>query len=83
MPTRCGTVSGYTNGACRCQECRDAMARYKKKHRDQQAQLLREGRVSPQHGNENTYCNYGCRCPECTSAWKVACKRRSLSRRAA
>lgn len=61
-----GTLGGYTNHKCRCDQCRAANSAYMK-----QARLKRRSRQVPDHvhGTVNGYGSYGCRCDECTEAW--------------
>lgn len=59
-----GTLSGYTNHKCRCDDCRHAMATYNR-------ELRRSKGIQPpkraQHGSPSKY-RAGCRCEECVAA---------------
>lgn len=57
---RHGTLTGYAGAGCRCMDCTQAMARYRKGVR---ARGLPDD--DPRHGTYSTYCNYGCRCEAC------------------
>ena len=64
---RHGTVNGYVNLGCRCDECRAARAAY------QQAQSVNRAlrglpASDPRHGKPTTYANWGCRCQACKQA---------------
>lgn len=64
---RHGTVNGYVNLGCRCDECYAANAAYQVPRARQRRRLgLPEG--DPRHGTDNGYTNYGDRCPECVAA---------------
>lgn len=73
-----GTVNGYSNHQCRCEECRAAWAAEVARTKDQRA-----SRPIPEHvhGTENGYGNYKCRCDECTKAWSAASIARYRRRR--
>jgi hypothetical protein len=74
-----GTVGGYTNHSCRCDDCRAAM---------KAARVARHSRPIPssvEHGRAGTYTNYGCRCDDCRVAHTASQRqgraaRRSLAR---
>lgn len=73
----------YVKYKCRCQNCKDANAEYKRaktaQYRGLQASKGRKD-ISPDtqsfldgltHGLPSTYEWYGCRCPDCTEAKAV------------
>ena len=65
---RHGTVNGYSNLKCRCDECRAAWAADQRTQKEKRARRgLPEG--GPRHGKPWTYSNWGCRCQACTKAW--------------
>jgi hypothetical protein len=70
-----GSYSTYTNGKCRCDECRRANAGYQRRARA--ARTARAASVKLPHGAYSTYVNWGCRCDEC----KAANARRSRQQR--
>ena len=64
---RHGSLNGYTNLRCRCDECRAANTAY------QLGWSRRMGYKplavdAPQHGTLGGYTNYSCRCDECRAA---------------
>lgn len=59
----------YTNGGCRCDVCRQAMATYQRAARARRAALPE--RQIP-HGTVNGYANYDCRCDSCAAAKRAA-----------
>lgn len=73
---RHGFYSSYSNNQCRCQDCRDAWARYSRDARRRRA--FRTPFSLIPHGT-NGYGNYLCRCDTCTQAWLAA--RREQERR--
>lgn len=80
---RHGTVNGYINRRCRCQECKDAWREY---HRPYQERWRRRQGMQPAkrgrtHGIRATYVHAKCRCEECRRA--EADYRRGLRHRSA
>jgi hypothetical protein len=58
-----GSISTYVNQHCRCQDCRNAMATYR---RNLRAKYAKNGPPPDiQHGTVNAYNNYVCRCAGC------------------
>lgn len=59
-----GTISSYTNGRCRCDDCRRAMRTYTAARR---ARFKNDPSRIPSwaHGTEGGYVNYSCRCDRC------------------
>jgi hypothetical protein len=71
-----GTVDGYTNWMCRCEQCRSAMTAA---HADWRSRARTRQLPSGAHGRNDTYNNYSCRCEPCMtahrdymSAWRAA-----------
>ena len=67
---RHGTVNGYINRGCRCEECRDAWREY---HRPYGESYRRRKGMQPKkygrtHGIRATYVHEKCRCDECREA---------------
>jgi len=63
QPENAGTLRGYLNDKCHCDECRPAMARYQRERREK-----RKGKPIPdtvKHGSIDCYTNWHCRCDEC------------------
>lgn len=70
---RHGTLNGYVNAGCRCEECREANRVYNMKRRAERA----EGKPASEWGkkrghmgeplkhNSSTYINWKCRCDQC------------------
>lgn len=71
---RHGTINGYCNHECRCEECRRAWTDYCLLRRVQRASALAAD--DPRHGKESTYFNHQCRCDECRAAHTVAARAR-------
>jgi hypothetical protein len=69
---RHGTPTGYSNGRCRCKECRDSWSVYSvdTRHR-RRASGLQPG--DPRHGTDNGYSNYGCRSTTCAQNGTYGC----------
>ena len=73
-----GTVSRYSNNACRCDECRKAWSDHireynhrtgRRKPREQYLAELRAAIVVPEHGTAVRYNKpHSCRCDECRAA---------------
>jgi hypothetical protein len=67
-----GTDSSYSNFRCRCSECRQAHAQYKKSLRAKHANSLgikqKTRRPTMEHGTLSMYKRGGCRCGECKKA---------------
>lgn len=63
---RCGTVSRYANGKCRCGECRAAWSAYHAAYR-----ITLRGRQPAAH-DLSAYTNYGCRCETCRAAKRAS-----------
>jgi hypothetical protein len=63
---RHGTVNGYDNHRCRCDDCKAAWARISADRRRRRAYVIRSD--DERHGTNSFYCNHGCRCPACTEA---------------
>lgn len=61
-----GTNSMYSNGGCRCNDCRNARARYDRERRAR----VRDGKTNHEHGIAATY-KIGCRCDPCKEAHRV------------
>lgn len=59
-----GTTGGYTNHACRCDECRAASTEHGRKQR---AKRTARAADAP-HGTYGGYTNWGCRCDMCRGA---------------
>ena len=73
-----GASNGYSNHACRCEECKAAHNAYTKRRREQRrAEGVPEG---VPHGDYTTYSNWMCRCEACTEAHRVESRAR-LQRR--
>ena len=82
-----GTAGGYTNFACRCEDCttaaREADRKYRannpEKVRAANAKYLARLRQAPfesiPHGTPGGYSSYGCRCPLCRQANNERCQR--------
>lgn len=66
-----GTYSRYTNGKCRCAECRAANVVKQRDARQRRRALLESGEIVRPHGVYSTYGNYGCRCDECRQANQI------------
>lgn len=64
-----GTVNGYTNYGCRCDDCRAAVRAQRQKNKAARTAKPIPPRV---HGTANGYGNYGCRCDDCKAAWATA-----------
>jgi hypothetical protein len=68
---RHGTVNGYVNLHCRCDECREAWRTYPAMKASQVRYRRRMGmlprKLGRTHGIRATY-NRGCRCDECRRA---------------
>jgi hypothetical protein len=79
---RHGTTNGYTNLACRCQDCRNAWAVYCYRRQQVRADALSRSALLVIHGTANGYGNYGCRCEPCTKAFSAATLARYHRRRA-
>jgi hypothetical protein len=69
-----GTVNGYNNLGCRCDQCREAIRNYQPRkdavtryHRRQGIRPWKQylAEVEPPHGTESRYRNYNCRCRMC------------------
>ena len=57
-----GTVTRYTAGKCRCEDCREMWAIYwRARRRKMFPDMLK------QHGTLGGYRNYGCRCDLCVA----------------
>lgn len=71
-----GTIGGYTNHSCRCEDCMAAMRAYRSR--------AKAGPIPPTatHGL-STYQNYGCRCSECRAGRRAYDTRRKAMRSAA
>lgn len=68
-----GTYSMYTNGKCRCDECREAAREYARKSREKKRLESGEAKrkPGPQRKEEHSYSGYvsrGCRCDICKEA---------------
>lgn len=74
---RHGSVNGYVNHLCRCDECRGA---WRAEQRRQNAQRAAKGVPDDIHGKRTTYANWQCRCAECRAA-HAAAKRELYARR--
>lgn len=74
---RHGTYYAYASLRCRCDECREAAARYKRRAREDR-QGLPAG--DPRHGTYNAYTNWFCRCDECREAGARANASRKVAR---
>lgn len=82
-----GTAGGYTNFACRCEDCtaaaREDDRRYRAANRDKvnaaKAAYLSRKRSTPfediPHGTTVGYSTYGCRCADCRKANTARCQR--------
>jgi len=57
-----GTINAYTNGKCRCYECKEAKAEYQKKYKGGKTK-----RTPQPCGTRSMYIK-GCRCWECKKA---------------
>ena len=69
-----GTLSGYTNQGCRCEECREARRIYGQEYyyrvtRPRRPPTNRTAR----HGSRSMYTNQGCRCTDCRKANAIYC----------
>ena len=73
---RHGTYGGYTNGACRCDECREAGMTAQRRRRALAKDRERGVMAQVNHGTASGYTNGGCRCPECRRANTVATRER-------
>lgn len=69
---RHGTINGYVNLRCRCDECTEAITARK-------TGGLPDG--DSRHGTVNGYVNYGCRCAGCTASWTADCDGRRIRRK--
>lgn len=61
-----GTINGYSNHKCRCDDCRAAWRGYTRELRRRKV-----GQPIPDsvgHGKVSTYTNWMCRCEPCTKA---------------
>ena len=64
--SRHGSVNGYSNLKCRCQDCRDAHAANMRRYL---AHVRSRGIPAHiEHGTYNCYHTYGCRCDDCKAA---------------
>ena len=70
-------VNRYTNDACRCDVCREAMRVYQAKRRAQRRAWVDANGLPPSvaHG-ANGYQNWGCRCDVCRRGHAEAQRRR-------
>lgn len=68
-----GTLGGYTNHACRCDDCREAHAKAQSAARTRRSQ---EDQSKVPHGTPGGYVNYRCRCDECRAAHAAAARER-------
>jgi hypothetical protein len=75
---RHGTPNAYTNGRCRCADCRAAHAAQMRDARARWAEKLADDN-SIRHGLCSTYTNYGCRCDACRAG--AAAQRRAYRNR--
>lgn len=62
----CGTEASYYKGGCRCEPCREAGRRARKRWRDRASKTPFDEMT---HGDVTTYINYKCRCSDCRDAW--------------
>lgn len=60
-----GTLAKYKTEQCRCDDCREANARYV--HRTRQGLSGHRSYDEAEHGNRSKY-NHGCRCVLCRTA---------------
>jgi hypothetical protein len=67
-----GTRHAYTNGKCRCDQCKTANAEYHREFRQK-----RRGVEPPEHGTISAYTNYGCRCDRCKEAHRSRPRKKS------
>lgn len=75
-----GTVGGYTNHDCRCEECKEAATVYARTARKNRLELLEKDFWIVEHGLASTYGNWGCRCQDCTIAWRLKARLAKLSK---
>lgn len=73
---RHGTLNGYSNLGCCCDDCRAVWAKY--------CLALRHRRTPPppgdeRHGKATTYWNYRCRCLPCRAAKATSQRNRRLA----
>src|SRR4051812_35945190 len=71
--SRCGTRSQYQHGGCRCADCKEAEATYKRYLRDCQAAAegrSRRRRRKATHGTRRMRV-IGCRCIPCVEAYRT------------
>jgi hypothetical protein len=66
-----GTIGGYVDWFCRCEECRDAARDYRRKRLRKIQRRIRDGDDPTPHGTINGYVNYRCRCADCVQANSV------------
>lgn len=70
-----GTINGYSNQACRCDECKKAWRAYNTPQRDADGRTYElRGRQMPEdvHGTVDGYYNWKCRCNECFGVFETA-----------
>lgn len=84
---RHGTLNGYVNQGCRCDECREANRAYNMARRQERADGKSISEWSRQRGhtggprkhNASTYSNWKCRCGECADAYAAYRRQRGTS----
>lgn len=62
-PWRHGTITGYMNHRCRCDDCKQAASTYTRERRNRGLPIPEHS-----HGSNSTYVNYRCRCQPCKDA---------------
>ena len=74
---RHGSVNGYQNLKCRCQDCRHAWAEDMRAKRRRRHDKMMAGEAQPaKHGTTGTYNNWMCRCPACSAVQAQTAKDR-------
>lgn len=66
-----GRTGTYTNLACRCEECKQAMRDYQRRYRQGkriEGGVTRGKRTEMAHGTTSMYTSGKCRCGECRTA---------------
>lgn len=77
-----GSVSTYTNHACRCAACTEAHRVSFAAKRKRRAARLAIDPTLTRHGTESTYTNWVCRCDDCTAAHATFQRQKRQQRRA-
>ena len=76
-----GTLTRYTTHSCRCQDCRDAMAGWRRARYGYKARAEHLAEIEPEHGTESRYTSprFKCRCEKCRAAANDARRKRNAA----